>query len=410
MLRAFFQDYQKAFRGLSADTWWLSLVMLVNRSGTMVIPFMTVYLTLHFGASVSKAAFVMTLFGAGSVLGALMGGRATDRFGYFRVQLVALAGGGVLFMLLGLMRTYEEVCVLAFLLSMVNEAFRPANAVAVAHHSRAENRTRSYSLNRLAINLGWAVGGAMGGFIASHSYHLLFWVDGCTNLAAALLLFIVLRPAQDGGENQLAADSREPAPSVHRDRPYLFFVFLQMLFAICFFHLFTILPVYFKTVLQLSERVIGISMSLNGLIITLFEMVIVFRLEGRRPPLLYVMPGVLLVGLSYAVFNLPGLSAMMLVMISTVIVSFGEILSMPFMNTFWISRTVSANRGQYAGLFSSSWSVAQIVGPLAGGLIAERAGYPALWWSLAAVCCLLVAGYGWLQRRLHPPSGKSKRT
>ena len=366
----------------------------------MVIPFMTVYMTLHFGASVSRAAFVMTLFGAGSILGALLGGKATDRFGYYKVQLAALSGGGLLFILLGCMRSYEAVCVVAFFLSLVNEAFRPANAVAVAHHSKEENRTRSYSLNRLAINLGWAVGGALGGFIASRSYSLLFWVDGCTNLAAAVLLFIVLRPVGQQVSRQEAAQQKAEAPSVFTDKPYLFFVMLQVFFAICFFQLFTILPVYFKTVLHLPEAFIGLTMSLNGLIITLFEMLIVYRLEGKKSPLYYIIPGVLLVGLSYAVFNLPWLSAVSLALLSTILISFGEILSMPFMNTFWVKRTVAGNRGQYAGLFSSSWSVAQIVGPLAGGLIAETAGYHVLWWVIAGVCVALAAGYAWLKGRV----------
>jgi predicted MFS family arabinose efflux permease len=400
MLQSAVSDYRKAFTGLSASIWWLSLVMLVNRSGTMVIPFMTVYMTLHFGAGVSEAAFVMTLFGAGSILGALLGGKAADRFGYFYVQLAALTGGGLLFILLGFMRSYAGVCAVAFLLSLVNEAFRPANAVAVAQYSREENRTRSYSLNRLAVNLGWAVGGALGGFLASRSYSLLFWVDGCTNLAAALLLFFVLRPTRKKAAVQEAPKATEQARSVYADKPYLFFVFLQVFFAICFFQLFTILPVYFKTVLHLSEAFIGITMSLNGLIITFFEMVIVFRLEGKRPPLFYIIPGVLLVGVSYAVFNIPWLSAITLALLSTVIISFGEILSMPFMNTFWVKRTVAGNRGQYAGLFTSSWSVAQIVGPLAGGLIAEKAGYPVLWWAIAGVCVLLAIGYAWLKRKV----------
>ena len=82
-----------------------------------------------------------------------------------------------------------------FILSLVNEAFRPANNTAIAQYSRPENRTRSYSLNRLAINLGWAIGGTLGGFIASFNYHLLFWIDGFTNIIAAIMLYYLLKPA-----------------------------------------------------------------------------------------------------------------------------------------------------------------------------------------------------------------------
>jgi predicted MFS family arabinose efflux permease len=179
--------YKNAYSGLSRSTWWLSLVMLVNRSGTMVVPFMTMYLTQHVGVGIGKAAFVMSLFGAGSIIGALAGGKITDKTGYYYVQLVTLLAGGIMFMVLGQMKSYHSICIASFFLSMINEAFRPANSVAVAHYSKDENITRSFSLNRLAVNLGWAVGGAMGGIIAAHNYQLLFWVDGFTNIGAGVL-------------------------------------------------------------------------------------------------------------------------------------------------------------------------------------------------------------------------------
>ncbi len=179
--------YKNAYGGLSPSTWWLALVMLINRSGTMVVPFMTIYMTQHIGVSISKAGFVMSLFGAGAVIGALIGGRLTDKLGYYYIQITTLVGGGIMFIVLGQMRSYNAICVSTFFLAFINEAFRPANSVAVAHYSKEENRTRSYSLNRLAINLGWAVGGGLGGLIASYNYELLFWVDGLTNLGGAVL-------------------------------------------------------------------------------------------------------------------------------------------------------------------------------------------------------------------------------
>lgn len=105
-------------------------------------------------------------------------------------------GGGIMFILLGQMRSYPLICIFTFALSVVNEAFRPANAAAIAWYSNPANRIRSYSLNRLAINLGWAAGGALGGFIASYDYSLLFWVDGFTNILAAILLRLFLSPAK----------------------------------------------------------------------------------------------------------------------------------------------------------------------------------------------------------------------
>ena len=155
MLSYTVRTYRNAYSGLSRSTWLLSIIMLINRSGTMVIPFMTLYLTSPaMGYSVGQAGFVFGLFGAGAFFGAYFGGRLTDKIGFYPVQMITLTGGGVLFIVLGQMKTFPLICLFTFLLSFVNEAFRPANSTAIATYSKEENRTRSYSLNRLAINLG----------------------------------------------------------------------------------------------------------------------------------------------------------------------------------------------------------------------------------------------------------------
>jgi predicted MFS family arabinose efflux permease len=391
--------YKNSYGGLSRNTWWLSLVMLVNRSGTMVVPFMTIYMTQSLGVGIGKAGFVMSLFGVGAIIGALVGGRITDKIGHYYVQLFTLAGGGIMFMVLGQMKTYTTICITTFILSMINEAFRPANAVAIAHYSNPENRTRSYSLNRLAINLGWAFGSALGGLIASYRYELLFWVDGFTNLFAALLLYIVFVPSKHPATEKKKEPVVVNGNSAYKDRTYLFFIGINILFAICFFQMFTTVPVFYKTELNLSEFFIGINMAFNGLLIALFEMIIVFKLEGRRPPVHYMAAGVFLVGISFLALNLPIGNAMVLALSSMFFITIGEIISMPFMNSYWIARTNQGNRGQYAALYTVAWSSAQAIGPLFGAQLAEHFGYYVLWWFMGTTCILLLGAYWYLQTR-----------
>lgn len=366
----------------------------------MVVPFMTMYLTQDLGVGIGKAGFVMSLFGAGAIIGALAGGRITDKIGFYIVQLFTLAGGGIMFIVLGQMKSYAAICITTFFLSMINEAFRPANAVATAHYSNAENRTRSYSLNRLAINLGWAFGSGVGGLIASYSYELLFWIDGLTNIVAAILLFFVLAPSKTSITSAIKKPAAElKSNSAYKDRPYLIFIGITVLFAICFFQVFTTLPVFYKMELHLSESFIGFNMAINGLLIALFEMIILFKLEGRRPAGHYMGAGVFLVGISYLMLNLPIENAMILAFSSMLFVTLGEMISMPFMNAFWIARTNTDNRGQYAGLYTVAWSSAQAVGPFFGAQLAEHFGYYFLWWTVGGICVLLMGAYWWLQHR-----------
>jgi len=277
----------------------------------------------------------------------------------------------------------------------VNESFRPANATAIAHYSTPENRTRSYSLNRLAINLGWAVGSATGGILASINYHLLFWVDGITNLIAAALLWKLMSNTQSK-ENVHQEHTRSNMNSAYRDKLYLVFILFTTFFAICFFQMFTNLPIFWNEKLQLGEGFIGMLMSLNGLIITFIEMVLIYQLEGRRSNLSYISIGVALVSASFFLYNFfPG--GKFLAICAIIMVTFGEILSMPFMNSFWISRSSSINRGQYAGLYTMSWATAQVVGPVVGSQVAQQLGFTTLWWIIGTLC--LIAAFGFFSLR-----------
>jgi predicted MFS family arabinose efflux permease len=383
MLKATTQTYRNAYSGLSRSTWLLSFIMLINRMGTMVVPFMTLYLTTEMQYSVGKAGFVFGLFGAGAFCGAWLGGRLTDKIGFYRVQMVTLIGGGILFIVLGQMKTYPLICLFTFLVSFVNEAFRPANSTAIAFYSKDENRTRSYALNRLAINVGWSIGGAIGGVIANFNYELLFWVDGITNIMAAVLMWLFLKPV-DYKVHKHKEPGTIPALPAHRDKGYILFIVITMLFACCFFQIFTNIPVYFKKGLHLSEIYIGILMAINGVIIALVEMIIVYKLEGKRKSVIYITSGVALVGLSFLLLNLPVAGAL-IALLMIIVVTFGEIFSLPFMNSYWITRARPSNRGQYAALYTMAWSAAQTLGPIGGAQLAEHYGFALLWWVIGAV-------------------------
>ena len=386
MLTPVFATYKNAYSGLSRSTWLLSIVMLINRSGTMVVPFLTLYL-ISMGYSVSKAGFVFAFFGLGAFTGAFVGGKLTDKIGFYPVQIITLLGGGVMFFVLAQMQNYWLICLFTYLLAFINEAFRPANSTAVAFYSQPDNRTRSYALNRLAINLGWAIGSGIGGILANINFSLLFYVDGITNIVAAILIWLFLKPVsfKSASEKHFeAAGSLSP----YKDKVYLLFILLTVFFASCFFQLFTNLSPYFFKELHFSTPLIGFLLAINGIIIAIVEMVLIYKLEGRRRNLDYIFIGILMVGIAFLMLNIPGMGPMLALCMITVM-TFGEIFSMPFMNSFWISRTQASNRGEYAALYTMAWSAAQTLGPLGGSQLAGHFGFKWLWFSAGALCIIV---------------------
>jgi predicted MFS family arabinose efflux permease len=229
----------------------------------------------------------------------------------------------------------------------------------------------------------------------------LFWVDGCTNIIAAVILLIVIPRSKVLQTITIKAKGAKTA-SAYQDTIYVFFILLSVCFGIFFFQFFFIEPVFLKTVWHFNERLIGLLMALNGLLIALVEMVLIYNLDGKRHVLTYISIGILVTGAGFVLLNvLPGhpLSALIIV----IFVTLGEMLSMPFMNTFWILRTTDNNRGEYAALYSMSWSASQIISPAIGGQVILFGGFRLLWWAMGALSLLTAIGYTVIYRIIYQP-------
>jgi predicted MFS family arabinose efflux permease len=242
------------------------------------------------------------------------------------------------------------------------------------------------------------VGGALGGFLASVNYHLLFWVDGFTNIIAAILLLCLLPRVSLSQQQNLHSTTvvKTKAKSPHTDKTFLYFIGLQILFATCFFQQFTTIPLYFKTGLHINESWIGLLLAMNGIIIALFEMVIVFKLEGWRPYLRLMTYGSIIMAISFFMLNLPFMHGFVVAVLSMVLITIAEMVAMPFMNSYYISRSTEGNRGQYAAYYTMAWSAAQVIGSTTGTQISYGIGFNNLWWIIGGICLLNALGYQWL--------------
>ena len=385
--------YKQSFSGLSKETWLLSTVMLINRSSYMAVPFMSLYVTQFLHRPPSDAGLIITLFGLGSILGATAGGKFTDVIGFRAVQIFSTLIGGALFIFFSTIRHFETLCFLTLVISFFSEAFRPANFAAIASYAAPGTETRSYSLNRLATNLGWAVGSSIGGLIASFNYQLLFIVDGAVSMLSGIAILYWL-PVVKGyrkaiKEKLKGVVVRKP----WQDSLFVKFILLNTLFTTCFFLMFRVVPLFFKEVWHLDEFIIGLVLGLNGLIIAAFEMVMISKIENKRSPIYYIIVGVLLVAAAYLLLLIPKTAPIVVALLCTVMFTFGEMFSLPFINTFVISRSNEFNRGQYAAGYTLSWSAAQVIGPTAGFYLAEKCGYSILWFALAGLLVLCAFGF-----------------
>ena len=406
----FFYLYVDSFKGLSRDVWWLSAVMLVNRSGAMVMPFLSVYLTLEQGYTLVEAGYILTCYGLGAVAGSYIGGWLTDRFGAYPIQFWTLFASGFAFISLIFLESFWGWCFGLFIAIAITDSFRPANMAAIGVYSKPENRVRSMALLRLAINLGFAIGPAIGGLIVLllNDYKWLFILDGLTCIAAAFLFRIVLKnkyPKKQLLEEQPdildAPISKNSAIEIEKSSPYtdktfLLFIFFAMLNFFVFMQMFYTVPPYWKEHLGLDEGQMGLLMGMNGLLIALIEMPLLHQIENKFRPLTLIGFGAFLIGMGFWAFEMTNWVG--IAIISMLFITIGEILNFPFASTFSLNRASEHNRGAYMGLYGMSFSIGATFAPTVGTFLAENYSFEMLWAVMGALCMISATGMFFLRK------------
>lgn len=401
-LKKLVQLYINSYRGLSTEAWLLALVMLINRTGSMVVPFLSMYMASELHFSKAQVGMVLGCFGLGSVCGSWLGGWLTDRFGNFRVQAISLLLAVPIFIILPQFRTFESLAGMIFLLTLIADTFRPANSVAVARYAKPENLTKAYSLNRMAVNLGFSVGPALGGFLAMVSYSWIFYGNAIAVLSAAVVFLIFFRNRKPRStvstprkkEKILTKNDR----NAYLDLPFIIFNIFCCLFSMAFFQLLSTVPLYYKEVIQLSELQIGMLLGFNGFNVVVFEMLLVHGVERRFTPRQVMIFGTAVAGVSYFMLSFPlGIAWLYCAMF---IFCIGEMLTLPFTATISASRATPNTQGAYMGFNSMAFAAANIFSPYLGTYVAEHFGYQILWIGTAGVLIFTSVGFSWILKKI----------
>jgi predicted MFS family arabinose efflux permease len=388
MIKAIYQSYIGSFSDLRKEVWLLALITLINRAGTMVIPFLSLYLTKSQGFSIGEVGWILTFFGLGSVSGSWLGGKLVDTIGHYKTMAGSLIFSSIFFVLLQYPTSFWTICLGIYLVMLVADVFRPAVFVAISAYSKPENRTRSITLIRLAINLGFSVGPAVGGLIiAGLGYSGLFWVDGITCLLAGLLLLFLLNPKK---AKQNSITPLLNPQGVMSDKPYLLFIVSMILFGFIFLQYFSTMPLFYSEVHGLSEYQIGLLLGFNGFLIFLLEMPLIKYLEGKNRTLSTLMIlGIGLIGISFVTVNLTGWIGIL--PIGMLFLTIGEMIAFPFSNSFALKRSERGKQGSYMALYSIAFSISHIFGHNSGMQLIGEYGYT-LTWNVMIILAVISCG------------------
>lgn len=388
MWRRFLAHYRSSFADIPRPIWILALVLLVNRAGTMVLPFLAIYLTSHQGMSPAGAGKMIGLYGLGSIVGAFSGGMLVDRCGALRLQAWCLFLASGVILLIPLCSHWAALGAALFCLSAVSDAVRPANATAITRMTDTATRPRAFALQRLAANLGLSIGPAVGGLFALVDFNLLFAVDSLSTLLSAVLLIATLgvrRLPSEGGIDR----SSVPPVSPLRDGPFVGFLLLMLVSVVVFVQLLSTYPLYLRDHYLFNEAGIGGMFAVNTLIIVVVEMMLISAIKQWNLTRT-IGWGCFLLCVGYGL--LPLGTSVWLPLASMAIVTMGEMLAFPLATTLVSTRSPTGQEGRYLGWYMTMFSTATVLGPLAGAWIYTR-DPDAVWLVAIAVGCLVLPAF-----------------
>ena len=395
----------RGLRGLPREIWILFAATLVNRCGTMVLPFLVLYLTRALAISVSRAALALTVYGIGALLTMPIAGRLTDRLGALFVMRCSLLLSGFVLFLFPLAHHFGAILAITFVFAILNESVRPPSLALVSDLVEPDQRKQAFALSRLAVNLGMSLGPAIGGILAVYSFRFLFFADGATSILAGLVLIFAWpgtrrtkasepqwddpedlgREIEAEGPALLAAPHPAADLRAFRNRRMLYFLAALIPIQLVFFQLTSTLPVFLVRYLKLPESFYGTVFTLNTLMIVALEVPLnnaTAHWSHRRTLTL----GALLYAIGFGSFALARGPAG--VFAAVAVWTFGEMILMPGSAAYAAEIAPAGRRGEYMGLYTMSFSFAFSVGPWLGAMLLDIHGPQMLWGAAFLSGCI----------------------
>lgn len=374
--------------GFPRTFWVLWGGTLANRIGLLVLPFLSLYLTAERGLTIPQATLVVGLHGVGSFAAGIVGGALADRWGRRAVLVGSLAGGAVLIASLPFAPGMIALGALVALYGLVGEAYRPAVSAAVSDVVAPARRTEAFALLYWAINVGAAVGPAIGGALAEVGFGWLFVVDAVSVAVYAVVVAVGVpetRPPRvpladgvlPGGMRDALADGRLVAATL-------------AVFAVGagFLQTFVTLPLTMRAA-GLSPADYGLAAGLNGALIVVFSLPLARWIAPFRASRV-LATGAALVAAGLAVFAVA--HSLAAVAVGVALLTVGEMAFLPVLPAVVARLAPDGLRGAYQGIYQSGWGLASAVGPVAGGLLLARGGAATLWVASSALAALAAVG------------------
>ena len=383
-------------------------LVLATAGGSMIWPYLLIYVSGKLSLPLSAVATLISINAGTGLFSSIIAGTLADRIGRKAVMNTSLILTGIAYLLLMRAETFTQFVLLMILIGLSNPLYQVGADAMLADLIPSEQRNDAYAINRIANNSAFAIGPAVGGFLATRSYDFAFYGAAAGFLSYAVLLFIFARETLDKTAKQRVSEPTIQTPDevaerggyqrVLADKKYMSFVVLISMGLIAPSMLWILLSVYTKTQFGLPEAQYGWIPTTNA-IMCVFVQYFVTLVTRRHRTLPVSAAGILVYALGTgSVALMTGFWGFWL---SMVILTFGELILIPTASKYVADIAPADLRGRYMSVYWIGWGLARMTAPLIGGFLNDAIAPRAIWIGGLVIGLTSAIGLTILARREH---------
>lgn len=388
-------DFKKIAQEFPRKFWSVVGVSFIDRvGGTMLFPFFALYITQKFHVGMTQAGVVLGLFSVFGLVGQMIGGALTDKFGRRKLIIFGLVFSAISTLTFGFINTFSALIPLAIGVGLLSDIAGPAHAAMIADILPENQRQEGFGILRVVGNLAWIFGPTIGGFVAGKSFLALFIIDAVISSLVALLFYLLIpetKPQNQPGEKpESLLVTFKGYFQVLRHGAFIAFMAAGMLMGLFYQQMYHSLSVYLRDNHGIDPKGYGFLLTASAIVVILFQFSMT-RWIKKKPAFKMMALGTLFYMLGFSMFGFVG--QYWLFVLAIMIITTGEMIAVPTSQALAVNFATEDMRGRYMGVFGITWMLPATIGPGAAGLILDHFNPNLLWYIGGALCAISALAY-----------------
>jgi MFS family permease len=391
---------RKVYREYPPAFWIYNIIVFIDRlGGFMLYPFFALYLTQKYDIGMSTVGIVFGIFSVTGMIGSALGGAIADRMGRKSVIIASLLLSSLSALGMGFAPTLGIFIAVVVLVGTLSSIGGPAHEAVVADLLPPDKRAEGYGIIRVVFNVAVIIAPPIAGLLISHSYITLFLTDAVISIISAGIVLVALPETKPQAHAHSKPETMKQTFAgygrVFRDTRFLAFIGVTVMMTLVYLNMNSTLGVYLRDQHNLPEVRYALLLSINAIIVVLFQFGMTRRLQNNRP-LLMMAAGTLLYAIGFAMYGF--ISTFVFFIAAMIVITIGEMVVSPFQQSLVASFAPEHMRGRYMAVSGLSWSISFAIGPYLAGRILDSGHPNLLWVACGLIGILATSGFVFLNK------------